>query len=75
VDFTAEVVQGASGDRVDKAFPGAWERVPRDRRDVPQEKLDDDGAVLPRWDAAGVQRRVRTTCGQSGMEDPDDRDP
>ena len=49
-----ETVQGANRDRVDKAFSGAREGVSRDRRDVSQEKLDDDGAVRPRRNAAGV---------------------
>ena len=72
MDHPAEVIQGASRDRVDKALQRAWEGVSRDRRDVPQEELDDDGTVYSRWDAPGVQRCVWTTCSQSGMEDPYD---
>ena len=53
--FSMEIIQGVNSDRVDKALSGARERVSRDRWDVSREKLDDDGAIRPRWDAAGVQ--------------------
>jgi len=72
VDCPAEAIQRSDSDRVDKAFSRTRERVPRDRRDVSQEKLDDGGAVRLRRDAARVRRCVWAACSQSGMEDPYD---
>ena len=68
-----EVIQRSDSDRVDKAFSGTRQRISRDRRDVSQQKLDDDGAVRLGRDAAGVRRCVWAACGQSGEEDADDR--
>ena len=72
MDRPAEAIQSAGRDRVDKAFPRTWEGVYRDRRDVPQEGLNDDRTIYSGWDAARVQRCVREACSQSRMEDPDD---
>ena len=72
MDRPAEAIQGANRDRVDKTFQRAWEGVSRDRRDVSQEELDDNGTVYSGRDAAGIQRCVWATCSQSGMESQDD---
>lgn len=74
MDRPAKVVHCANSDCVDKAFPRAWEGVPRDRRDVSQEKLDDYRAIHLGRDTARIQRCVWASCSRSGMESPDDGD-